>query len=207
MVFLAFEGLSFTGKTTLCNQLIEYYKKKGLKCKYCSHGHLTENSTVNLHYKKAMKIVQNWDFKNKNIITSFLEQGFKSLYMDYSEYIKKPFSPNEFDLVFIDRHFTDQYVTAEHFKNKYVKIQNNLPNYFELILECTYEETIKRASVRRNNHSKLTDYILNSKLVFSDFQEEYKKYSQMNLHNQCIIVDNTNYNALIKIKKKIEEII
>ncbi len=207
MLIITIEGLSLTGKTTICNQLVNYFSAKGLKCKYCHHGHLTDDSLSELYYQKAIHLINDWDFNNTQIIYDFLDLGFKSLKRDYEKFMENIQDMKDIDIFILDRHFADQYVAAKYFNYIYEKTEILLPNYYEIILVCDYKQAIYRSQLRNDNHGKLTDYILSSEAIYTCFQSEYSDYYNKKNIYTCELLDNTNYTAIQKILRKFEELI
>ena len=124
MLIVNIEGLSLSGKTTLCKNLSDAYTKKGYSCIYRPHGHLTNDVVSECFFRHAMEMLKKWDFKNNEIILKFIRYGFLSLIRDYSVFLNEIESYDNIDIVFLDRHFMSHYVIADYFGATYTKKKN-----------------------------------------------------------------------------------
>lgn len=170
MIIIVIEGLSLVGKTTLCANLVQYYTNKGKVCRFCQHGHLATNSKAITYYHQAISAYNSWQFKKA------LDYSIKSLQADYSDFYSNSGDNQDVDIIFLDRHFTSQYVVAEYFGID-IEIDFQKPtHYFEFLLTTNYPELLRRSTIRNDNHSKLTDYTLSNFHTYEVFEYLYKKY-------------------------------
>ena len=201
MHIIAIEGLPLTGKTTLCKKIIDDLQTKGLKCLYCHHGHITNNQLTEKYYIDAKKYLAAWDRKNYDYMQYFIDLCILSLVSDYRYFQLKKMDYNKYDFILLDRHFTDQYVTADVFKVNYCEyIGIDEDDYYDFLLYCSYDELKRRASIRQDNHGNLTDFILSSKNIYYQFQKTYIQHFEKNsppnhiINNECFnakeIIDN-----------------
>ena len=203
MFIVNIEGLSLSGKTTLCKNLSETYTKKGYSCIYRPHGHLTDDVVSKYFFRYAMKILEKWDFKNNEIIFKYIRYGFLSLIRDYSVFLNKSESYDNIDIVFLDRHFMSHYVIADYFKTTYRK--KKMPsNYYQFLLVCQYNELIERSIKRSDNHGKLTDFILSDEKIFRQIQNIYLSHI---VSKKQSIIFNDDFSAQKYIESKIEELV
>lgn len=200
MIIIVIEGLSLTGKTTLCKSLLKYYKDAGKKCRFCPHGHLTTNEDAISYYKQAISAYNSWQLQNA------IDYSFKSLQVDYSDFLLNSKQNQNIDIVFLDRHFTSQYVVAEYFNN-FHKVDFSRPKYyFEFLLTSSYSELLRRSIARNDNHSKLTDFTLSNSCIHEKFETLYKKY--ILLHNPLeYIIQNDDFSAIKTIIPMINQLI
>ena len=169
MTIIVIEGLSLTGKTTICTRLMQYYTRLGKKCKYCHHGHLTNDVQAEDFYRKAIGAYNSWSVQDA------IGWSFLSLQQDWKVFVSDPRFSHEIDIFFLDRHYTSQYVVAEHFGVSTAITFQPPIRYFEFLITTRYEELLRRAFARGDNHSRLTDYTLSNPKIHSDFERIYKK--------------------------------
>ncbi len=193
MLIIAVEGLSLVGKTTLCNQLMEHYIMKNVSCSYRKKGRLTGNYDIDPLSAEALRCIEEWDFQNRDTIHRFIRYGFHGMIEDYEQFLSNEQLYSSFDLMILDRHFTDQYVVADHFGYEYEPVHNILENYLEIALLCDHRELKRRSMIRNDNHGKLTDYTLGSQEIHNSFQ---KSYSVHVLSHGGHILENTGFSAL-----------
>lgn len=193
MVVIVIEGLSLVGKTTLCKNLLRYYKKLGKTCRFCRHGHLTANTTAISYYNQAITAYNSWQLQNA------VELSINSIQADYLDFCSNEALKQSVDIIFLDRHFISQYVVAEHFNIDTEIIFCRPECYFEFLLTTNYTELLRRASIRKNNHSQLTDYTLSSLYIHKEFEDLYKKYILLNNPPEHIIKndDFSGFKAII----------
>lgn len=200
MTIIVIEGLSLTGKTTLCKRLGKYYSNQGIPCRYCPHGHLTDNQTAEVYYQNALQAWNSWD------IPAAINWSMKSIHHDYEIFgqEKRPFGK---ELIFLDRHITSQFVMAEHFMFDFSDWFNTIGNYYEFLLTCDFDELRKRSIIRGDNHSRLTDYTLSAPDIHQDMERLYTKY--VLLHGMPLnhIIDNTEFQSFDKILPIIDSLI
>ena len=201
MTIIVIEGLSLTGKTSLCNKLIQHYSHLGKKCRLCHHGHLTNDPNGETFYRKAIDAYNIWS------IPDALKWSFLSLQQDWRAFVADQGSYSETDIAFLDRHYTSQYVVAEHFQ---FDVQHDFyrpARYFEFLITASHKELLKRASIRKDNHSKLTDYTLSDPKIHSDFERIYKKYEALVGTPPEHIISNDNFGAYEKMVTVIDRLI
>lgn len=200
MTIIVIEGLSLTGKTTLCKRLVKYYSNQGIPCRYCPHGHLTDNRSVEVYYQNALRAWNSWD------VHAAINWSMKSIHHDYEIFCQE-ISSFEKELIFLDRHFTSQFVMAEHFMIDFSAQFNKVENYYEFLLTCDFNELRKRSIIRGDNHSKLTDYTLSTPDIHQDMERLYRKY--ILLHGMPLkhIIDNTESQSFDKILPMIGSLI
>lgn len=201
MTIIVIEGLSLTGKTTLCTKLTQYYSYRGKKCKYCHHGHLTNNSKGEDYYRKAINAYNSWSVQDA------LKWSFLSLQQDWRVFVSEPRLHSEIDIFFLDRHYTSQYVVAEHFRSDIQTAFQRPACYFEFLITASHEELLKRASARGDNHSRLTDYTLSDPKIHSDFERLYKKYEALAGTPPEHIINNDDFSAFEKLIPLINRLI
>lgn len=200
MVIIVIEGLSLVGKTTLCKNLLQYYKKLGNTCRFCQHGHLTTNPIAISYYNRAIMAYNSWQLQNA------VDWSIKSIQIDYLDFCSNDVLKQDVDIIFLDRHFVSQYVVAEHFKI-HTGINFCKPEgYFEFMLTTDYMELLRRASIRKNNHSKLTDYTLSNLRIHKEFEDLYKKNILLNNPPEHII-RNDNFSGFNSIVPLINDLI
>ncbi len=200
MFIIVIEGLSLVGKTTLCENLLRYYEKAGKVCRFCRHGHLTSNTTAISYYKQAIMAYNSWQLQNA------VELSINSIQTDYFDFCSSDILKQHIDIIFLDRHFISQYVVAEYF-NINTKVTFCKPeHYFEFLLTANYPELLRRASIRKNNHSKLTDYTLSSSHIHKEFEDLYKKYILLNNPPEHII-ENDDFGGFKAIVPLIDNLI
>ena len=153
MTIIVIEGLSLTGKTFLCKKLNNYYANQGIHCRYCPHGHLTDSQVAEVYYQNALRAWNSW---NVNVAINW---SIKSIRQDYQTFSRK-IKSFENELIFLDRHFTSQFVMAEYFMVDFSATFNKIENYYEFLLTCDFKELCRRSIIRGDNHSRLTDYTL-----------------------------------------------
>lgn len=194
------EGLSLTGKTSLCKSLLKYYKERGKICRFCPHGHITADADAISYYEQAISAYNSWQIQTAIACSS------KSLQADYSNFLLNGGLYQDIDILFLDRHLISQYVVAEHFN---VCAEMDFPRpecYFEFLLTANYSELLRRCFVRRDNHSKLTDYTLSKPHIHDEFEALYRKY--ILLHNPPeYIIQNDDFNAFKTIIPMINKLI
>lgn len=201
MAIIVIEGLSLTGKTTLCHQLIQHFSSQGRKCIYCHHGHLTDNSIGEAFYQKAISAYNSW------AVEDAVRWSVLSLQQDYMAYLSNPSMYSDSELVFLDRHFTSQRAVAEHFK---VDIEINFQRpltYFEFLITARFEDRLARADKRKDNHSRLTDYTLSSSIIHADFDNLYKSHALSEGTPPEHIIDNSNFTAFQKMIPLIDKLL
>lgn len=194
-MIVVLEGLPLSGKTTLIKKLIDYYSNIGYKCKYCSHGHLTNSKLSYQFYKMAIDYLNSLnldDINNKTKMKKYVALGFQSLEED----IKFFNNSEDVDIYFLDRHFLGQYVIAQYYSINYSEY-NFLEDYIQFILYTNYHETKRREKIRNDNHGKLTDYILSNEKIFNKFQMLYEQNSLKK--KNIYFVDNNDYSAIKEI--------
>lgn len=201
MTIIVIEGLSLTGKTTLCTELMQYYSCLGKKCKYCHHGHLTNDPKGEEFYKKAIDAYNSWSVQDA------LSWSFLSLEQDWKAFESSPELYSELDILFLDRHYTSQYVVAEHFHYGTQITFRRPANYFEFLITTSHEELLKRAAIRGDNHSRLTDYTLSNSKIHSDFERLYQKYATLAGTPPEHIICNDDFTALEKLISLINRLI
>lgn len=189
MIIIVIEGLSLTGKTSLCKSLLKYYRGIGKVCRFCPHGHLTANAEAISYYEQAISAYNSWQLQ------AAIACSFKSLQADYWDFLLNGGLDQTIDIIFIDRHFISQYVVAEHF-NFFIEVDFPRPKcYFEFLLTTNYLELQRRSFIRKDNHSKLTDYTLSNSHIHEEFESLYRKY--ILLHNPPeYIIQNDNFSAI-----------
>lgn len=189
MIIVVIEGLSLVGKTTVCEKLINHYKATGKRCILCKHGHLSIDAEVDEYYRNAIQAYNRWD------IPSAIEWSFLSLERDYNQFLLDGGFSQNWDIVFLDRHFTSQHVVAEYFNISYpLKFQRPSSHYYEFLLTSEYKALLNRARVRQDNHSRLTDYTLSSEKTHNSFDTLYKKTILKN-NPETHILDNNDFTA------------
>lgn len=200
MTIIVIEGLSLVGKTTLCKRLDKYYSNQGISCHYCPHGHLTDNQAVEAYYQNALRAWNSWD------VHAAINWSMKSIHHDY-EIFGQEMSSFGKELIFLDRHFTSQFVMAEHFMIDFSPQFNKVENYYEFLLTCDFNELRKRSIIRGDNHSRLTDYTLSTPDIHQDMERLYRKY--VLLHGMPLnhIIDNTEFQSFDKILPMIDSLI
>lgn len=199
MIIIVIEGLSLVGKTTLCKNLLQYYEELGKICRFCHHGHLTTNAKAISYYNQAIKAYNSWQLQEA------IELSINSIQTDYVDFCSNDILKQHVDIIFLDRHFISQYVVAEHFNINIEGTFYKPENYFEFLLTTNYMELIRRASIRKNNHSKLTDYTLSSQYIHNDFENLYKKYTLLNNPPEHIIKndDFSGFKAIVPLIDKL----
>lgn len=200
MVMIVIEGLSLVGKTTLCKHLLQYYEKSGKICRFCQHGHLTANTKAISYYKQAITAYNSWQLQNA------VELSINSLQTDYFDFCSSNILKQHIDIIFLDRHFISQYVVADYFNINTEVTFCKPEHYFEFLLTTNYTELLRRASIRKNNHSKLTDYTLSSSYVHKEFEDLYKKYILLNNPPEHII-ENDDFRGFKAIVPLIDNLI
>lgn len=199
MIIIVIEGLSLVGKTTLCKNLLQYYEESGKICRFCRHGHLTTNTKAISYYNQAIKAYNSWQLQNA------IELSINSIQADYFDFCSNDILKQHVDIIFLDRHFISQYVVAEHFNINIPVTFYKPENYFEFLLTANYAELLRRASIRKNNHSKLTDYTLSSPHVHKEFEDLYKKHILLNNPPEHVIKndDFSGFKAIVPLIDKL----
>ena len=193
MTIIVIEGLSLTGKTTLCTKLIQQYSRLGKKCKYCHHGHLIGDPKGEYFYRKAIDAYNSW------LVQDALRWSFLSLQQDWGTFVSESELYSEVDIFFLDRHYTSQYVAAEHFRCDVQDAFHRPSCYFEFLITADHGELLKRASARGDNHSRLTDYTLSNPKIHSDFEQLYKKHEALAGTPSEHIISNNDFSAFEKL--------
>lgn len=195
-MIVVLEGLPLSGKTTLIKKLIYYYSNIGYKCKYCSHGHLTNSKLSHQFYKIATDYLNSLnlvDINNKVKMKKYIALGFQSLEEDI-----KIFNNSEnIDIYFLDRHFLGQYVIAQYYSINYSEY-SFLDDYIQFVLYTNYHETKRREKLRNDNHGKLTDYILSNEKIFNKFQILYEQ-NALKKKEKIYFIDNNDFSAIKEI--------
>lgn len=200
MTIIVIEGLSLTGKTTLCKRLNNYYSNQGIRCRYCPHGHLTDSQVADVFYQNALQAWNSWD------VNAAINWSMKSIRQDYETFCQEK-SSFEDELIFLDRHFTSQFVMAEYFMIDFSAMFNKVENYYEFLLTCDFKELHRRSIIRGDNHSKLTDYTLSTPDIHQDMERLYRKYVLQHGTPKNHIIDNTIFQSFDRILPIIDNLI
>ncbi len=199
MIIVVVEGLSLSGKTTLCQAIKDHYMQKGIVCKICPHGHLTNNKESVAFYNRGI------DAYNAHQFKTGIQLGMCSLDIDYNAFRKMP-SAKE-DILILDRHYTSQYATATYFGITIESCFSPPERYYEFLVQASYGELCRRALLRGDNHSKLTDYILSDPNIYQKFMELYRYYILEHGNPKEHIVDNEQFQAKNAIIQRIDQLL
>lgn len=189
-MIIVIEGLSLTGKTTICKQLYQHYAEKGLKCKLCFHGHFCNDATTEKYYRKAIMTYDEWSIQDA------IYWSISSIQRDYWVFKQNQKKFDGIDIIFLDRHYLSQYVVAEYFSFPRMPVFQRPSLYYEFLITANYVERNRRASIRNDNHSKLTDYTLSSPEVHLNFENLYKKHLLRHGATPDYIICNDNFGAI-----------
>lgn len=173
--------------------------QQGIICKVCPHGHLTDNKEAKMYYNCGIDAYNAQHFKKAIYL------GFQSLNADYCAFQKM--SKIREDILILDRHYTSQYVTAMHFG---VAIDSRFfqpQQYYEFLIETSYNELCRRSILRGNNHSKLTDYILSSPTIYQEFTELYRSNILEHGNPKEYIINNERFQAEAAIIPQIDQLL
>lgn len=207
MIVIAISGLSLAGKTTLSQSIIHIYNKNGVRCIYRPRAHLTDNILANSYLRTMYDLINTWDFSDYSVINKYIELGFKSLLLDYQAFIASIEQYKNTDIIVLDRHFADHYVLSEYFGFNFEYLPIHISNYYEFYIECNYLEAIQRSKARRDNHGKLTDYILSNESIYNKFCELYRYYFSQKYYSSNHILDNNHFNAINKLQDIIDSLL
>lgn len=199
MLIVSVDGLPFSGKTTVCNELNSYYKQKGLSVAIRSKGHLS--GRTDRYMDAFFGALEDWDFECNDTLVAVVNYGFLSMQHDLKIFMSLPCFAENIDLMIVDRLFTGHYVTADYFGVAYTELERPPFEIREFILHCTYKEAHRRSKIRDNMHGKLTQYIMASEHVYSTFQSIYEKHA---LKRDCYLYDNEIYEAAGNIIKVLD---
>lgn len=200
-MIIVIEGLSLTGKTTICKQLYQHYVEKGMKCKLCFHGHLYNDEIAQKYYQKAIMAYNEWSIQDA------IHWSISSIQQDYWAFEQNKNKFDGIDIIFLDRHYLSQYAVAEHFSFPQTPVFQRPPLYYEFLITSNYIERNRRASIRNNNHSKLTDYTLSSLEIHLNFENLYKKHLLHHGATPNHIICNDNFEAIHSLIRIIDDLL
>jgi len=201
MKIIVIEGLSLVGKTTLCKALCSHYTAMGMKCKCCHHGHLTNDDTVERLYGQAIASYNSWS------VLGAVRQSILSIQKDFEAYQATKHLFSDIDIAFLDRHYMSQYVVARYFGVDTQFDFSKPENYFEFLITSSYTERLQRSAQRGDNHSKLTDYTLESLQIHKVFEELYKEYVRVNEVSSDFVFCNEHFDIIEKVIARINGLI
>ena len=197
MKIIVIEGLSLVGKTTLCKA----YTAMGMKCKYCHHGHLTNDDTGERLYRQAIDSYNSWS------VSDAVRQSILSIQKDYAAYQSTKHLFSDIDVAFLDRHYMSQYVVAQYFGVDAEFDFNRPENYFEFLITSSYASRLQRSAQRGDNHSKLTDYTLKSPQIHKAFEDIYQEYVRINEISSDFVFCNEHFDIIDKVIDRISRLI
>lgn len=200
-MIIVIEGLSLTGKTTICRQLYQHYVEKGIKCKVCFHGHLYNDEIAEEYYRKAIRAYNEWDIQDA------IHWSILSIQQDYCAFEQNQNKFDGIDIIFLDRHYLSQHAVAEHFAFPQVPVFERPSLYYEFLITANYFERNRRALIRNDNHSKLTDYTLSSPEIHLDFENLYKKHLLRYSTTSNQIICNDNFEAIHSLIRIIDDLL
>lgn len=198
-MIIVIEGLSLTGKTTLCKQLFQHYVEEGLKCKLCSHGHLFNDETAEKYYQNAIMAYNKWSIQDA------IHWSISSIQQDYWAFEQNQNEFSGIDIFFLDRHYLSQYAVADYFSFPQLPVFQRPPLYHEFLITANYDERKRRSSIRNDNHSKLTDYTLSSPEIHLSFENLYIKHLLRHGTTSDHIICNDNYEAIHSVIRIIDD--
>lgn len=201
MRIIVIEGLSLVGKTTLCKDLCSHYTAMGMNCKYCHHGHLTNDDMSERLYRQAITFYNSWS------VSDAVRQSVLSIQKDYEAYQASKHLFSDIDIVFLDRHYMSQYVVARYFGVDTQFDFSRPENYFEFLITSSYTERLQRSAQRGDNHSKLTDYTLESLQIHKAFEELYKEYVRVNEVSSDFVFCNDHFDIVDKVINRINGLV
>jgi len=173
--------------------------QQGIVCKICPHGHLTDNNEAVAFYNRGI------DAYNAHQFETGIRLGMRSLDIDYNTFQKMPRAKE--DILILDRHYTSQYATAAYFGITVESRFSPPEKYYEFLVQASYGELCYRASLRGDNHSKLTDYILSDPTIYQKFMELYRYYILGHGNSKEHIVDNEQFQAKDTIIQRIDQLL
>lgn len=202
---IEFTGTPRTGKTTIINNLFDYFKKGGFNIK------LIEEFTTSKHYKEELK--NKWkklDTGERNLL--ILEEIYKTL----TDAIKE-----NYDIILIDRGLYDRqiwnllrYQTGDIPEDKYFKTRDKYLEISKTIIDyliITYTDSL--TSLRRDYINSLSleqRNFLNLDNIENYNQSLSKLQNTFTENNNMSIIDTTNISprdASIEITSKIMPVI
>ena len=201
MRIIVIDGLSLVGKTTLCKDLYNHYTAEGMSCKYCHHGHLTNDDAGEQLYRQAIASYNSWS------VSDAVKQSILSIQKDYEAYQATKHLFSDIDIILLDRHYMSQYVVARYFGVDTQFDFNRPENYFEFLITTGYAERLRRSAQRGDNHSRLTDYTLKSRQIHSAFEGLYKEYVRVNGISSDFVFCNDYFDIIGKVIAKINSLV